>query len=219
MVLSEITAEVFRRIEEDSSSPVFWTDDDVQIAINRAYQEISDHTEWFETYRVLDLLNDRPWYDGRFVLHPNLLSIGAAYHNTTNRWMLPATERELDTFDRRWETSKEVPQRILTQGLWWFSYWPRVVADTTTGPIKQYFTRLPDPLVEDTDEPGFPDLYHYGLVDYAVSDLFAQDSEAQLAQDAWGAYLVQESGLQTWVDARAEQALMHGYGTIAGLPA
>lgn len=214
MTLADLRTETFRRLRDDAGAPVFWTEAEVDAALNAGYMEVSDETEWHEVAVTIDLLSHRPWYDLRRLVGPGFLAIGQGYDLTTNRWLLPTTVRELDAYDRRWERAVGEPRRVVMQGLWWVGYWPRIGSDT--GTIQQYVRTLPDPLVDAADEPGFPETWHYGLVEYAVSDLSAQDGEASRAQLAWAAYLAQEAGLRAWVDGRASAALMHGYGGVAG---
>ncbi len=76
--------------------------------------------------------------------------------------------------------------------------------------MKQYYKALPTPLSEDDDEPGFHDAYHYGLVEYALFDLYAQDAESNLALAHWQAYLGYETQLYEFTQRRAGMPLMHG---------
>lgn len=207
MTFAELRTTVRRRLDETTPG-TFATDDEIDAAINVSYAEVSDETEWCETSRIVDRLAVRPWYDGRLVLSDKLLTIGAAFNETTNRWLLPTRKAELDRADRRWERHQTEPMRLLVSGLWWFGYWPYVPEDG--GTIRQYFTRLPDALAEETDEPGFPDQFHLGLVEGALSELWADDAETSYALQAWQAYLGYETGLQQWVNDRASVPRMRG---------
>jgi hypothetical protein len=208
MTRAEIKSEVFRRLQESSSAPVYWTEDDVETAIDEGYAEISDATEWYERYITVDLLNERPWYDARTVIGDSCLAVGPVFNEQTNRWLTSNAITDLDKGDRRWERVTGEPQRILRRGLWWFGYWPRVTADS--GTVKQYFTGLPDAMDEELDEPGFPEPYHYGLVEYALYDLWAQDAESQKALQAWQAYIGYETGLLAFVDDRIQVPMWRG---------
>lgn len=210
MTRAELKAEIVRRLEESSTTPVFYTEADIEDAINDGLAEISDATEWDERYQTIDLLADRPWYDGRTVIGAALLTLGPAFHVDTNRWLRASRQTDLDRGDTRWERVVGPPQRVLTAGVWWFSYWPRI--GSATGTVKQYFTALPDDLDEDTDEPGFPEPYHYGLVEYAVYDLFAQEGESAIAMAAWAEYVRYEMSLRAFVEGRLSEPLVLGYG-------
>jgi hypothetical protein len=197
MTFAALRTDVFRRLNESSTTPVFWTEDDVENALNEGYAELSDQTEWYERWLSIDLLNNRPYYDLRTVVPRTVLSIRAAFNEQTNRWLTPSRVADVETYDRRWEK--------------------KIGSDA--GTVKQYYTALPDPMVLDDDEPGFPDAFHPGLVEYAVADLWAQDAETDLALQAWRAYLSYETALQAWVDGRVSVPMVHGHGDQPGNPA
>lgn len=209
MTFGELKAETRRRLAE-VHGPVFWTDDDIADALNLGYEEVSDETEWCETWHDVALLEDRPYYDVRTNFGPtdNFLAVKPAFDRQTNRWLIPSTVRYLDMHDRRWERVTGEPQRIFRRGLFWLAFYPRIQSDV--GTIKVHHSILPDPLEDDEDEPGFPDLYHTLLVDFAMADLWAQDAEAELALAAWALYLDGEAKLRNWVQSRAGIGLMHG---------
>lgn len=214
MTLAEMREEVIRRLAQGAAM-VAWTTDEIDAALNEGYLELSDASEWNEEYIDIDLLQDRPYYDLRTVVGCRLLAPGAAFDRQTNRWLLPTTVRQFDAHDRRWERVTGEPQRILTRGLWWLGYWPRV--QSAVGSIKQYYTALPSPLCDHEDEPGFPEPFHLGCVDFAMVELWAQDGETQQALLAYAAYEQVEAALVSWVNERASDALIHGYGAIASV--
>jgi hypothetical protein len=211
MTFAQIKADVFRRLRESSSAPVFWTEADVEAAINEAYMELSDQAEWNETFQTVDLLSSRPWYDARTYLSEKILTVGRAFNVTTNRWLNPTVPRDLDPYDARWERVTGQPQRIMVRGLFWFGYWPQVTSQI--GSIQQFYTELPDALEDDTDEPGFPDTLHDALVEGALFELFSQDAEPALAAAAWEAFLSYERALQGWVNDRLSVPQMRTYGS------
>jgi hypothetical protein len=215
MTFAEMQAETSRRLAEVSGR-VFWSDDDIAEAVNLGYTELSDATEWFEAYFEMDLLNDRPYYDLRTVIGDSFLALRPAWDEQSSRWLLPASVRMLDAHDRRWEGVTGEPQRFVLRGLWWLGLYPRIQSDV--GLIKQYYTALPDPLDADDDEPGFPEAFHIGCVEFATADLFAQDGETKWALAAWSQYLRTEAALTAWVEGRASGPLMRGFdGPLASV--
>lgn len=218
MTLLEMRTEVKRRIREASASVpeatgsgVYFSDRDVDDAINDGYMEMSDQTEWFEETLDLSLVTSRPYYDLFSIIGCFFLSIKPAFDRQTNRWLVPSTVRGLDNNDRRWERVVGEPQRIFLRGLRWLGIYPRIHSDGNL--IKLYYTRLPEPLCADTDEPGFPETYHDGCVHFAIADLFAQDAETKFALDSWQDYLFFETGLQQWVDSREDRPLTRILGS------
>lgn len=210
MTKGELRAEVFRRLQESASAPVYWTADDVDAAVAEGYAEVSDASEWFEAHAYLPLLKDRPLYDLRTVLGEQFLAVGGAFDVQTNRWLIPSTTRQFDAHDRRWERIVGEPQRLFMHGLWWLGLWPRIMSEV--GQVKQYYVALPPPLDGDGDEPGFSETFHYALVEFALTDLWAQDGETALALASWEKYLSAEAALVTWVANRGGAATMAGFG-------
>ena len=210
MTFSELIAETFRKLREVRSDTRYWMEEDVRTAINEGYVEISDAVEWNERYQIVDILLDRPYYDARTVLRSSFLVLGPAFNVTTSRWLIPTVPRDLEVGDLRWEERQAEPDRFLIRGLWWFSYWPW--KHLASGQVKQYYCALPTPLEEDEDEPGFHSSCHYGLVEYALADLFAQDGETDLAWVHWKAYLVYETTLHGRKHGRSSIPLNRGMG-------
>lgn len=217
MTLEDLIARTQERLEESSTSPVFWSEDDVAEALNEGYMELSDAAEWYELWRTVDLLASRPYYDLRTVFSgQDVLTPGRAFHEDTNRWLVPVSPADLDRKYRRWEQVAGVPDSILMRGLWWLGYWP--ITTSESGTVKQYATALPDALDEDDDEPGFEEAYQDGLIEYALSVLLPQVGEVTAALEAWQRYLGYETALSARVSGRGSVPMRHGYGG-AVLPA
>lgn len=210
MTKAELRTETFRRLEASEVSETFFSTDDVDDALNEGYLELSDAAEWYELSRTVDVLASRPYYDVRTVFDgQDILTPGKAYHEDTNRWLVPVSTRDLDGLYRRWEQVTGAPDSMLMRGLWWLMYWP--ITGSESGTVKQYATALPDELDEDEDEPVFEAVYHEGLIDYALSILLPQAGEVGAALEAWGRYLACEAGLAQRVSGRGGVPMRHGF--------
>lgn len=217
MTKADLRQHVQRQLREPragQTSGVYFSDADIDQAINDGYMELSDASEWYEEYLEFDLLANRPYYDLFRLIGTFFLSIRPAFDEQVNRWLRPSNVRQLDGNDRRWERVIARPQHQFLRGLRWLGLYPRTNADGTT--VKQYYTRLPIPLCEDTDEPGFPEAFHIGCVDFALTDLYAEDGETVLALAAWADYLERESALIKWVDSREDRPLQRVFGAASG---
>lgn len=215
MTFLELQTDTKRMIREATGSGIYFSDEDIRTAINDGYMELSDATEWLEEYYDLDLLVARPYYDLFSIIGPDFLSIKPAFDSERHRWLVPVAVRALDGNDSRWERVVGAPQRIFMRGIRWLGLYPRTNAEGTDQ-IKLYLTRLPVPMCEDDDEPGFPEAYHLGCEYYAMADLFAQDGETKLALDAWEDYLAVEAALNDWMNTRPERPLMRVFGSSSG---
>lgn len=193
--------EVFRRLHESSSSPVFWTATDVKAALNDGLEEISDSTEWYERQTTMNLWSGRTYQSLLGILPETTLAVRRIFNNQTNRWLIPEDVRDLDERTYvQWENNQGEPQRWLIRGLWWLGIWPKPNGDS--GTLRLYASSIPAAMSADSDEPAFPKEYHQGLIEYALYDLLAQDGESKLALGRWQAYLVFEEGLRQYVEGR-----------------
>ena len=203
MTLAEMRTEVFRRLNESSVSPDFWTEADVDESLNDGLDEISDASEWYERHASIPLLNRRPYYDLRTALQDDtILCPGRMLNVQTSRWMQPTHVRDLDYHTyRRWESiAVSQPEKAFLRGLWWLGFFPQSGSDD--GFVRFWYKAMPPHLVNASDEPGFPQEFHYGLVAYAIGDLFGQDGETQKALMWWQKYGEYEAGLKAYADGR-----------------
>lgn len=200
MNFAALKAEVFRRLQEDSGSPVFWTEADVSAVLNEGLMELSDESEWYERTTTIDVLAGQRYYDLQTVLPSPLLTVGPVFNVTTNRWLDQVAPGDLDGNYRRWESNVGEAQQVLVRGLRWLGLYP--VPNADSGELDLQYSALPDTLTEDGDEPGFPEPLHYGLVEYALAELWSQDAEVNKALAAWGAYLAYEARVRSWVQGR-----------------
>ena len=206
MTLAEMRTEVFRRLDESSVSPNFWTQADVDEALNDGYEELSDASEWYERMVSLALLDHRPYYDLRTVLYGDtLLSPGRCYNVQTSRWMEPTHVRNLDYhIYRRWESiATGAPEKFYQRGLWWLGTFPQSGADS--GFLRFYYTAMPTALSNASDTPGFPQEFHLAIVDYAVGDLLGQEGETKQSLLAWARYMQGEQALVAFVNGRQKE--------------
>lgn len=202
MTFGELQAEVLRRLGDSSSAPEYFTASDVKASLNDAYTEMSDASEWYERNAVLKTLSNRTYYDLRGVLGAEtFLGFRSAFNNTTRRWLDLMNVRELDEqVFQQWENVTGEPESVFLRGLWWLGTFPKQASDT--GSLKVYFSGLPPELKADSDQPGFPEEFHEGLIEYALGDLFSQDWETRKAVIHFNAYSEIERALTAWVDGR-----------------
>ena len=214
MTFAELKEETRRQLRESGCMGTFFGEKDIRDAINDGYLELSDATEWFEEQMGIPLMKDRPYYDLFSIIGPIFLSLKPVFDEETNRWMNPSHVRGLDDRDRRWDRNQGRPQRLFMRDLRWLGAWPRIGTDGTY--LKAYYTRLPELLCEDTDEPGFPEAFHMGPVYFGLADLYAEDGETALALKAWQDYLGIEAALQKWVDDRIGRPVFRAMGAQTG---
>jgi hypothetical protein len=186
MNLYDMRTEVRRRLDESTVSADFWTDADIDDAINEGYEEISDATEWYETFAILSLYSNQTYYDLRTYLGETFLTPRRTFNNTTHRWLSACDVRDLDfRTSIQWELNTGEPEHQMLRGLWWLGLYPKKGDDA--GTLKFYFTGIPQPLTS-YDEPGFPHEFQRALVEYALCELLAQAAETKKALAHWAKY-------------------------------
>lgn len=201
MTFAEQKTEVFRRLNESSSSPTYWTEEDVEDALNDGYAEMSDASEWYERNASINKLKNRTYYDLRTNLSDTFLAPRRCFNPQTNQWLAPISVRTLDfkTY-RQWELNPGEPQKMFMRGLWWLGTYPKSGADS--GTLELYYTAMPDAMIDDADEPTFPLEFHLGIVAYALYELKYQERETAAALRYFAEYLTLETGLKSYVERR-----------------
>lgn len=184
MNFSQMKSSLRQKLNESGST--FYSDEDVADAINEAYAEVSDATEFYERQATIQLLTGRTYYDLTTLLDSDtFLSPRRAFNPATNRWFQPTDYRDLDTHTYvQWELTEAAPRDYFLRGNWWFGVWPKSNDDTSYH-ARLYYTAIAPPLVEDTDVPQFPVQWHAGIVEIAFSDLLTQERETEKALDHW----------------------------------
>jgi hypothetical protein len=198
----ELQQRIFIGLNESSANPAFWTVADVQAALDDAYEEMSDASEWYERDAVLRLLSNQQYYDLRFIVEADtFLRLRAVFNATTNRWLQPISVDDLDyrTY-RQWEDVTGEPEKWLVRGLWWLRMFPMRPSDT--GVVQLFYKALPPAMTRSTDEPGFPREFHEGLIEYALGDLLSQEGETKRALVHFQKYQGYQARLNEWADSR-----------------
>ncbi len=207
----ELQTEVARKIEESTGSPSFWALADVKAAINRGYRETADVCEWKEASTSLSLTANTTYYDLSSLIHTRLLTVKRIYNDQTSGWLKARDVRDFDETRYQWEDITGEPSQFIIRGLWWLRFDRYKTA--TSGTVAVYYTEIPTDLSADGDTPGFPQEFHYALVDFAVADLLFQDAETKKGMKYWTRYKAIEEGLRRWVLQRGavdRQGALHG---------
>lgn len=197
MDFSSLQTEVQRRAEDSGAS--VWSAVEVKAAINDGYEDISEHTEWYERSATVTTDATNNYYDltNSSILSDTFLSPRAVFNSTTNRWLDMCDVRELDLSRVQWENNTGQPQKWFIRGLWHLGIWPKAVAS-----LSFRHSAIPAALSASSDTPGFPQEFHFALVEYALADLFAQDGEPKKAEAHWRKYFDLAASLKAFVDNR-----------------
>lgn len=197
MTLAGMEADVRRRLEEAPAA--FWTDADIAAALQEGYAEMADATGFYERYANINLLANRTYYDLTSVLPDIFLGPRRIWNTTTNYWLKPTDTRQLDAQYRQWELVNGQPTEYFMRGNMWLGIFPRPASNA--GILRFYYEAVP-PALESTEEPAFPQEFHPGVVEYALTDLHMQEREPDKALGHWKQYEDIEEGLRLFADRR-----------------
>jgi hypothetical protein len=198
MNFSQLKSEVRTRLNE--STTAFYTDTDIQDSLNEGLAEMADATEYYERHANIVLQADRVYYDLSTLLPDTFLSPRRIWNATANWWLKPTAVRDLDNKLALWESTNGQPNEYVMRGNWWLGVFPKSATDQQG--LRVVYTAIPSSMSDDSDEPGFPREFHYGLVEYALFDCFIQQRETQKAMAYWQSYKTYEAALAQWVDKR-----------------
>jgi len=200
--LGQMRSAVLTRLGEDTVAPIYWSDDDVNEAINDGYEELSDASEWYERSANIPFLSNLRYFDLRTALGDDtFLSPRRAFNPNTNWWLKPSDPRDLDFHTyRRWEINLGTPQRIIQRGLFYIGIFPLQNGDA--GLMKFWYSAMPPALITDADEPPFPQEFHQGIIEYALFDLMGQESQTSKALVHWEQYQKIENDFIQYVNKR-----------------
>lgn len=206
MTFAELQADVRRKLNE--SSATFWTDQDIKDALNEAYEEMGDATEFYERQATLIMLAKRTYYDLTSLLPDTFLSPRRCWNTITQRWARPTDPLDQDLHTSvQWELTNGPPEAYFIRGNWWLGVWPRSASDADSS-LRFYYTAIPARMSASTDVPGFPQEFHPGIVALALSDLLAQERETRKALGYWNTGQEYGHALRAHVEGRQRIAKM-----------
>lgn len=196
----EMQTEVFRRMEESSSSPVFFALAQVKEAINDGLFDLADLTEVYETAEN-EAFTTSTYYNLSTALSNTVLSVQGVFNGTTNRWLTPTSVEELDAGWGRWEDATGNPDQFVIRGHYWLGTFPKLAS--ASGNMNVRYSYIPSALSADGDTPTFPSEFHPALVEYACYDLLCQEREHDKAMKFYARYLEIVERLIKYNKARA----------------
>lgn len=179
-----LQSEVFRRLDESSTSPVFWSAVDVKAALNEGYWDFCERTRLVSHEAEVTCVRGVPFMDARAWSYP-FLGLRTIRSKTLAEPLRPTSIKHVDELENRWEMSSGPVRRVMIRGQYMLHVWPVPQIGET---FRVSWTSMPPEMVFDQDEPEIPEEHHEALVCYALYDLRAQEGETALALEAYGQY-------------------------------
>lgn len=196
MTKADIRAEVRTRLNDQTTN--FYSDADIDEAIDEAYEDMADASEFYERFSNFTATTLRSYFDLSEVLPDTFLSPRQMFNPTANVWLDPANWRFLDQQRRQWELATGIPRHMMLFGNWWLGIYPKSTADQD---LRFYYTAIP-PAMGDSDEPGFDVEFHEGLTWGALYNLYVDQRETAKALRCFQHYTEYETALSDFVKGR-----------------
>lgn len=184
MNLGELKSETFRRLNESSTAPVFWTAADVTASLNEGYLDFCERTKLVSREADVECVRGVPYVDMRAWRYP-FLGLRRVFSRTINKPLPFANVAHVDTLENRWEMSSGNVQRVFMRGAYTLGFWPVPQVGEV---FRVTWTSMPDAMAYDYEQPEIPSEFHEALLFYAIYDLRAQEPETALALEAYGSY-------------------------------
>jgi hypothetical protein len=167
MTREEIRARALTALFDSPTDPAFWQVAEMDHLLDEAMEVLSEEVEALTRTLYVPLRPGTALY--------TLLGLGAQVQTPWRLWTRQRQHRlwsislpELDGHYERWQTVTGDPE-------WWYPFswdcfgvWP--VPTTCGGVLEVDCLVWPDALLEDDDEPGFPDPDHDVLVDLLIAE-------------------------------------------------
>lgn len=203
MTFLELQDTTLRELEEATSSPVFHTRDEVKDALNQAYQDLAEETEFYEKDLTIDLVANQLHYD-LAELDPTVISIRRIHNDQNSRFMYVRTVPQMDGAYQNWTEVTGQPEIVVPRSVLVFAVWP--MAAVSSGTLTAKVAATPPSLSADADTPAFPDPFHRALIERAKAELLPAEREVAKARRCMDRYRVLAAALREWVTGRASKA-------------
>lgn len=186
MNFSELKAEVFRRLYTDDGAPVYWSEQDVEDALNEGYLDYCERTKCCERQTEFVCVGKLPYLDARTLLRYPFISLRRIFSRALQGPLQPSSYPSMDARDKRWEMSTSLARRMSVRGHYTIMLYPVPPSESQ---FRISWSSLPDPMKFDDDSPDIPIEHHEAPIYYALYDLKVQEDETDLALQFWQKYL------------------------------
>lgn len=209
MNLASIRADVRRKLRGDT----YWSDTDVDAAINGAYLESCEVSKCYEAESTLALIPGNTYYNLedpiRLVADDATpysipLELLRVWNPTTAKWLDIKSVREMDSYRPRWITSYGEPDTWIPRGFASFGIFPKPSGGSSSLLLRH--TAVPEILVSDDDEPVTPVVFQQMLTDGALAELKGLEREPKIAMRYLKSYNEMLADLEDHVQQRTRRS-------------
>lgn len=201
MIFSDLQDRVEERLDEDGTSPVYYTTTQIKDALNRAQRLFAFLSLCIEKRdQTFSLSAGTTYYDVSATFSDFLLPL--RIKAGTSR-ILPVRQEQLDLRYGAWESTAGTPTHYFMRGFYFFGCYPRPAGAGTS--LLFSYAAEPATLTNAGDTPEIPEEYHMSLIDYAVYRLRWQEGGQELAKviPLFGRFLDEVEKCAIYTRARA----------------
>ena len=194
MTRGDLRARVLRGLNESATAPVFWSADEMNAVLDEALEVLAEESGGVKRTAFL-ALKARVTYYSIAAIAPDLMSPYRIWHHDQSRRLDATTLTNLDARHETWATVTGDP--VVWCPLSWdtFGVWPTPASDG--GVLRVDYLAWPRSLMDDEDEPEFPEADHDAVTLYGVYDGLCKRWDAKAAIATWGMFM------QPWGASRA----------------
>ena len=167
MTRAEIRNRILEALNEDASNPSFWTTGEIDLVIQDAMDVLAEEANSIKRTAYVPFREGATYYFTQSIA-PDLMAPYRLWHAGLNRRLTPVSVSDLDRKHETWITVQGDPW-------WWFSHswncfgiWPYPAA--AGGVLRVDYLAWPRALLDDADEPEFPEADQEQLILYGVYD-------------------------------------------------
>ncbi len=165
MTRSDLQTRILDALNESSTSPVFWSAEQIQNVIHDGMEILSEEAEAILRTAVTVLRPGATYYATRGISSDMMAPLRLWMPNQ-NRRLVAVTLSQLDAYHEKWPTVTGTPEYWFPMGWDWFGLWPTV--STGGGILRVDYLAWPRSLMDDSDTPEFQDGDQDGLVLYGI---------------------------------------------------
>ena len=182
MTRSQLRTRILDGLNESSTSPQFWSPSEVNGVIQDAQEVLAESAHAVKRTGFLPLQPGTIYYPTA-AIGPDVIAPYRIWHPYLHRKLEPVTWAWLDERHETWATVTGDPWVWFPVSWDTFGVWP--ASTTGGGMLRVDYLAWPRELLDDGDEPEYPDSVQDALVLYGIYDGFCKQWRPMDAVNAW----------------------------------
>ena len=166
MTLADLRARTLNRLNEDATTPIYWTAPEITNALNEGQRLYALITLCLEAIVTFPLTSGTAFYHTLATYSDWLLPLRV--QSAAGKRVLPASLDELDALDDAWTSQRIAPTHYGCRG------WDLLYVRGSGGPLTVTYARAPLTMALDADAAEIQDAYQPCLIEYAIGRVRAK---------------------------------------------